>query len=52
MNLASLGQNIRKYRAKKGMRQEDLAEKVGLSSNILVLWKEEKKYRLYLLLLK
>ena len=35
MNLASLGQNIRKYRAKKGMRQEDLAEKVGLSSNYI-----------------
>ena len=35
MNLVSLGQNIRKYRVKKGMRQEDLAEKVGLSPNYI-----------------
>ena len=33
MNFASIGQNIRKYRLAKNMRQEDLAEKAGLSIN-------------------
>lgn len=35
MNFAPIGNNIRKYRVKKGMRQEDLAERVGLSPNYL-----------------
>ena len=32
MNLYSIGKNIRKYRTSKGMRQEDLAEKTGLTA--------------------
>ena len=35
MNFKPIGKNIRKYREKKGMRQEDLAEKIGLSPNYL-----------------
>ena len=35
MNFAPIGKNIRKYREKKGMRQEDLAEKVELSLNYM-----------------
>ncbi len=31
MNMDSVGKNIRKYRNSKKMRQEDLAEKAGLS---------------------
>ena len=31
MNTASIGKRIRKYREAKGWRQEDFAEKVGLS---------------------
>lgn len=33
MGLESVGSNIRKYRLMKKMRQEDLAEKAGLSTN-------------------
>lgn len=33
MELESVGSNIRKYRLMKKMRQEDLAEKAGLSTN-------------------
>ncbi len=32
MNLYSIGKNIRKYRTSKGMRQEDLAERTGLTA--------------------
>ena len=35
MELGSIGMNIRKYRQQKGMRQEDLAEKAGLSVNYI-----------------
>ena len=31
MNTASIGKRIRKYREAKGWRQEDFAEKIGLS---------------------
>ena len=31
MNTASIGKNIRKVREQKGWRQEDFAEKIGLS---------------------
>ena len=31
MNAASIGKRIRKYREAKGWRQEDFAEKIGLS---------------------
>lgn len=33
MELESIGRNIRKYRLMKKLRQEDLAEKAGLSIN-------------------
>lgn len=35
MELGSIGKNIRKYRQQKGLRQEDLAEKAGLSVNYI-----------------
>ena len=35
MDLVSIGKNIRKYRQQKGLRQEDLAEKAGLSVNYI-----------------
>ena len=35
MKLESIGKNIRKYRKMKKLRQEDLAEKSGLSTNYL-----------------
>lgn len=31
MNMSSIGKRIRKYREEKGWRQEDFAEKIGLS---------------------
>lgn len=34
-NIETIGKNIRKYRVAKKMRQEDLAEKTGLSSNYI-----------------
>lgn len=33
MEFETIGRNIRKYRREKKMRQEDLAEKAGLSTN-------------------
>ena len=33
MELESIGRNIRQYRLKKKLRQEDLAERTGLSTN-------------------
>ena len=33
MELESIGRNIRQYRLKKKLRQEDLAEQTGLSTN-------------------
>lgn len=35
MQMDSIGRNIRKYRQQKNMRQEDLAEKAGLSVNYI-----------------
>ena len=35
MNLSSIGKNIRKFRLMKNLRQEDLAEKAGLSTNYI-----------------
>lgn len=35
MKYASIGKNIRKCRIEKKMRQEDLAEKTGLSTNYI-----------------
>ena len=35
MKYASIGRNIRKYRIEKNMRQGDLAEKTGLSTNYI-----------------
>lgn len=35
MRLESIGKNIRKYRQQKKLRQEDLAEKTGLSTNYI-----------------
>ena len=35
MKLATIGKNIRKYRLMKKLRQEDLAEKAGLTTNYI-----------------
>ncbi len=35
MKLGTIGKNIRKYRLAKKMRQEDLAEKTGLTANYI-----------------
>ena len=35
MKLATIGNNIRKYRPMKKLRQEDLAEKAGLTANYI-----------------
>ena len=35
MKMESIGRNIRKYRQAKKLRQEDLAEQVGLSTNYI-----------------
>lgn len=35
MELDSIGKNIRKYRVERKMRQEDLAERSGLSTNYI-----------------
>lgn len=35
MQFASIGKNIRKYRKKAGMTQDELAEKAGLSTNYI-----------------
>lgn len=35
MNLETIGKNIKKYRIENKLRQEDLAEKTGLSSNYI-----------------
>ena len=35
MRLATIGKNIRKYRLMKKLRQEDLAEKAGLTANYI-----------------
>ena len=35
MNFQSIGKNIRKFRQQRKLRQEDLAEKTGLSTNYI-----------------
>ena len=35
MDFNSIGNNIKKYRLAKGLRQEDLAEKTGLTPNYI-----------------
>lgn len=35
MDLESIGRNIRKFRLEKKLRQEDLAERAGLSTNYI-----------------
>ena len=35
MKLATIGKNVRKYRLMKKFRQEDLAEKAGLTTNYI-----------------
>ena len=35
MQLASIGKNIRQFRIRKKLRQEDLAERSGLSTNYI-----------------
>lgn len=35
MGLESIGRNIRKFRLEKKLRQEDLAERAGLSTNYI-----------------
>lgn len=35
MEFLSIGRNIRKYRMAQNLRQEDLAEKTGLSVNYI-----------------
>lgn len=39
----SIGKNIRKYRNEKNMRQEDLAEKTGLSTNYIGMIERSEK---------
>lgn len=42
-NIKTIGQNIRKYRLEKNLRQEGLAEKCGLSSNYIGLLERGEK---------
>lgn len=43
MKLATIGKNVRKYRLMKKLRQEDLAEKAGLTTNYIHTSKEARK---------
>ena len=43
MTTDSIGRNIRKYRMEKKMRQEDLAEKTGLSANYIGMLERSEK---------
>lgn len=43
MDLVSLGHNIRKYRVAQNLRQEDLAELTGLSSNYIGMMERGEK---------
>ena len=38
MQYNSIGTNIRKFRTEKKLRQEDLAERAGLSANYIGIW--------------
>ena len=44
MTTDSIGRNIRKYRMEKKMRQEDLAEKTGLSANYIGMLERGEKF--------
>lgn len=44
MELASIGRNIRKFRQAQKLRQEDLAEKAGLSVNYIGALERGEKY--------
>lgn len=44
MQLDTIGKNIRKYRLMKKFRQEDLAEKAGLTTIISVWSSVERKF--------
>lgn len=44
MELKSIGRNIRKFRKEKKLRQEDLAEKAGLSVNYVGALERGEKY--------
>ena len=51
MELESIGRNIRRYRLKKKLRQEDLAELAGLSINYVgAVERREKSHHLKRLL--
>ena len=39
MDLSSIGRNVCKYRLEKHLRQEDLAERAGLSNNYTGIWR-------------
>ena len=43
MKLATIGKNVRKYRLMKKLRQEDLAEKAGLTTNYIVMVERGEK---------
>ena len=43
MKLATIGKNIRKYRLMKKLRQEDLAEKAGLTANYICMVERGEK---------
>lgn len=44
MDLKSIGRNIRKFRQKQNLRQEDLAERTGLSVNYVGALERGEKY--------
>ena len=43
MKLATIGKNVRKYRLMKKLRQEDLAEKAGLTTNYIAMVERGEK---------
>ena len=44
MQLDTIGKNIRKYRLMKKFRQEDLAEKAGLTTNYIGMVERGEKF--------
>lgn len=44
MDLKSIGRNIRKFRQERNLRQEDLAERTGLSVNYVGALERGEKY--------
>ena len=51
MELESIGRNIRKFRHLRELRQEDLAEMTGLSTNYIGALERGEKFHLSKLLL-